>query len=84
VTVARDEVVGGLRVLAGKAEGRDVEAVLDGDGKVVRGRCNCSHWFRFKLRAGPCRHQQALRRAANGEQPAPTLERWYQWLTGAQ
>ena len=31
---------------------------------MIRGQCNCSHYFRFKLRAGPCRHMQALRRAA--------------------
>jgi len=58
-------------VLAGKVENRDVELVLNADGKVTRGQCNCSHWFQFKLRAGPCRHQQALRRAANGEATGP-------------
>ncbi len=65
----------------GKADDRDVEALLDPDGRVVRGQCSCSHYFRFKLRAGPCRHMQALRRAANGERPAGTVEQWYRSLT---
>lgn len=38
-----------------------VEAVLDGDGVISRAKCSCSHFFRFKLRAGPCRHLLALR-----------------------
>jgi hypothetical protein len=76
--VSRDETVGGVRAVVGWAEDRDVEAVCDPDGRVVRGRCSCSHYFRFKLRAGPCRHMQALRRAADGEKPAGTLEQWFQ------
>src|SRR5581483_7900573 len=59
VTVKRDETVGGVRVIAGQAERRDVEVVCDADGRITRGQCNCSHYFRFKLRAGPCRHMQA-------------------------
>ena len=54
-----------------------MEVVCDADGKVTRGQCNCSHYFRFKLRAGPCRHMQALRRAANGEKPVSSVEQWY-------
>jgi hypothetical protein len=82
VNVSRDETVAGVRVLAGKVENRDVEAVLDPDNKLIRGQCNCSHYFRFKLRSGPCRHMQALRRAASGEQAAGTLQQWYQWFVG--
>ena len=77
VKVRRDETVAGLRLIVGRAEDRDVEAVLDGDGKITKGNCNCSHYFRFKLRAGPCRHMQAVRRAANGEKPVGTLEAWF-------
>ena len=40
----------------------------------------CSHYFRFKLRAGPCRHMQAVRRAANGEKPVSSLEQWFSSL----
>ena len=80
VTVTRDETVGGLRAIVGRVDGKDIEAVCDADGKITRGRCSCSHYFRFKLRAGPCRHMQALRRAASGEKPAGTLEQWYRSL----
>ncbi len=80
VKVTRDETVAGMRSLVGKAEGKDTEALLDQDGKVIRGNCSCSHYFRFKLRAGPCRHMQALRRAAFGEKPVGTLEQWYRSL----
>jgi hypothetical protein len=82
VTVTRNETTGGLRVIVGRAERRDVEVVCDADGRITRGQCNCSHYFRFKLRAGPCRHMQALRRAADGERPAGTLEQWYRMLIG--
>jgi len=84
VTLARDETVSGVRVLAGRVENRDVEVVINADGKITRGQCNCSHYFRFKLRAGPCRHMQALRRRASGEKSASTLEQWYKALTGWQ
>ena len=77
VTVTRDETVAGLRALVGRVDGKEIEVVSNADGRVTRGRCNCSHYFRFKLRAGPCRHMQALRRAANGEKPASNLEQWY-------
>jgi hypothetical protein len=82
VRVTRDETVGGLRALAGQVENRQVEVVRDSDGRVIRGQCDCSHYFRFKLRAGPCRHMQALRRTADGTRPVGTLERWYRMLLG--
>ncbi len=80
VVVARDETVGGVRVLAGKVENRDVEVVMNADGKVTRGQCNCSHYFRFKLRAGPCRHMQALRRKASDGTLVSNVEQWYRSL----
>lgn len=79
--VSRDETLAGVRVVVGRVENRDVEFIADSDGKITRGQCNCSHYFRFKLRAGPCRHMQALRRVANGEKPASTVEQWYRWIT---
>jgi hypothetical protein len=82
VRVTRDETVGGLRALTGQVESKEIEVVCDPDGRVTRGQCNCSHYFRFKLRAGPCRHMQALRRAADGARPAGTLEQWYRMLIG--
>lgn len=81
VKVSRDETVAGMRAIVGRAEDRDVEVLCDADGKITRGQCSCSHYFRFKLRAGPCRHMQAVRRAANGEKPVSTLEQWFRSLT---
>ena len=80
-SVARDETVGGVRVLAGKVENCEVEVVMNADGKVTRGQCNCSHYFRFKLRAGPCRHMQALRRQASGGRIVSNIEQWFRSLT---
>ena len=82
VRVTRDENAGGLRAIIGTVEHRDVEAVCDADRRVIRGQCNCSHYFRFKLRAGPCRHMQALRRSADGDRPVGTLEQWYRIIVG--
>ncbi|MHC5543891.1 metal-binding protein, partial [Singulisphaera rosea] len=54
-----------------------VSLLLDADGRMLRGKCNCSHHFRGGLRKGPCRHLQALRTAAIS-QPAPSsLEAWF-------
>ena len=83
VRVTRDETVAGMRAIVGQAEKRECEVLIDTDGRVIRGQCNCSHYYRFKLRAGPCRHMQALRRAANGEAPPGTLEQWYRSVRGA-
>jgi len=82
VKVTRDESTAGLCTLVGAVDGRDTEVLLDQDGKVIRGQCSCSHNFRFKLRAGPCRHMQALRRAASGQKSATTLEQWYRAIRG--
>jgi hypothetical protein len=78
--VTRDETVEGRRVIVGQAEERDCEILCDADGKITRGQCSCSHYFRFKLRAGPCRHMQAIRRMASGEKPASSLEQWFNSL----
>jgi hypothetical protein len=82
VRISRDEPTpGGLRMLAGKVGDRPVELLLDADGRMVRGQCTCSHHFTGGLRKGPCRHLQAMRRVALGEQPPATLARWYEWLS---
>src|SRR5262249_15902963 len=39
VRAARDEKSGGLRVITGRVENREVEAVCDADGRVIRGQC---------------------------------------------
>jgi hypothetical protein len=81
VKLTRNEVVGTNRLLVGVIDGKPVEAVLDSDHRISKGQCNCSHYFRFKLRAGPCRHMQALRRVASGEKSAKSIEQWYAGLS---
>lgn len=65
VKVVRDEQLGPRRLIMGvvRSAGSEVtcEAVLDSDGAMARAKCSCSHFFRFKLRNGPCRHLLALR-----------------------
>jgi hypothetical protein len=81
VSVSRDEPTpNGLWLLAGKVQNRPVELTLDADGRMVRGKCTCSHHFKGGLRLGPCRHLQALRTTALGGSPPSTLERWFERL----
>jgi hypothetical protein len=81
VKVARvEEPSAGLRLLSGQAEGRTVELLLNADGRMVRGKCNCSHHFKGGLRMGPCRHLQALRTVALGAKGPGTLEKWFEHL----
>ena len=62
VAVTLDERdVNGRRTLEGKVERRPVELTLDADGRMIKGKCNCTHHFSGGLRKGPCRHLQALR-----------------------
>jgi hypothetical protein len=79
VHITRDETTAsGLRLLVGNVPQRPSEVVLDGDGRILRGKCTCSHHFKSGLRRGPCRHLQALRTAAlRGVRPT-NLERWYE------
>ncbi len=83
VRLERNEPSGasGLRLLAGKVSGTAAEVVLDPDGRIVRGKCTCSHHHQFGLRRGPCRHLQALRRAGQGEGVrSSSLDEWYRSL----
>jgi hypothetical protein len=60
-------------VLAGKVEARPVEVLIDLDGRIRRGKCNCSHYREFGIRNGPCRHMIALRFEATAAiAPAPS------------
>lgn len=81
VRVARDERrPDGLRVLEGRVDGKENAVLLDADGRMLRGKCNCSHHFKNKLRRGPCRHLQALRNAAVGGTAQTSVERWFEAL----
>lgn len=79
----RDETLAsGMRVVTGKItskghEPRSVELVLDGDGRIVRGKCACSHHFKNALRKGPCRHLQAMRNSLRRTDKPATLDHWY-------
>jgi hypothetical protein len=48
-------------LVTGKVESHPVELVIDLDGRIRRGKCVCTHFRRFGVRNGPCRHMVALR-----------------------
>jgi len=78
VTLTRDERrPDGLRILEGKVPDRPVTLLLDADGRMLRGKCTCSHHFTGGLRKGPCRHLQALRRAAESQHRPQPLHEWF-------
>ena len=79
---SRTQAAGGFLV-TGVAEGKPVELFLNADGLIKRGKCVCSHHFKFGIRAGPCRHLLALRTLAMREKESGvenSLADWYQQL----
>jgi hypothetical protein len=81
VKVMQDEKTPtGLRVLAGTVENQPVELLINGDGLMMRGKCQCSHHYKGGLRRGPCRHLQALRNSILAGTRQPTLDRWFDKL----
>jgi hypothetical protein len=78
VHVTRDERrPDGLRILEGQIPDRPVSLLLDADGRMLRGKCTCSHHFTGGLRKGPCRHLQALRDGAQDRNHPRSLESWF-------
>jgi hypothetical protein len=76
--VTRDERrPDGLRVLEGRVPEHPVSVLFDADGRMLRGKCTCSHHFTGGLRRGPCRHLQALRDAADARTGPPSLDAWF-------
>jgi hypothetical protein len=70
-------------VVTGVAGGKPVELFLNTDGLIKRGKCVCSHHFKFGIRAGPCRHLLALRTLAMRETELAvenSLAGWYEQL----
>ncbi|WP_422927330.1 hypothetical protein [Singulisphaera sp. PoT] len=67
----------GLRILSGKASERPVSLLLDADGRMLRGKCTCSHHYKGGLRKGPCRHLQALRTFADARPAPASIESWF-------
>jgi hypothetical protein len=78
VRINRDEVrPDGLRVLEGQILDRPASLLLDADGRMLRGKCTCSHHYAGGLRRGPCRHLQALRDRASTHPGPSSLEAWF-------
>jgi hypothetical protein len=78
VKVTRDERRDdGLRILEGEVPDRPVSLLLDADGRMLRGKCTCSHHFTGGLRRGPCRHLQALRDRTLPLQASRSLDAWF-------
>lgn len=51
----------GLSLLSARVGDQDCELLIDGDGRLRRGKCGCSYFRAAGLRKGPCRHLLALR-----------------------
>jgi hypothetical protein len=49
-----------------RVQDTEVEAMFDGDGGLNKAKCNCSFFYKNRLRAGPCRHLLALRMKVAG------------------
>lgn len=65
VKISREEPLSAARrLVVAKADGTSVEAIFDSDGGYSKAKCSCSHFHKYRLRAGPCRHLIALRLAA--------------------
>jgi hypothetical protein len=79
---SQQEAPRGAMVYTGKAEGKPVELLIDGDGMIRRGKCLCGHHRRAGIRMGPCRHLLALRHAAlRGNEASDTsTAQWYNRL----
>lgn len=63
VKIERQESLGGRTLVVAKVGGTSVEATFTSDGALGRARCTCSHFHKFRLRTGPCRHLLALQLA---------------------
>jgi hypothetical protein len=81
VQITRDETrADGLRILEGKILDRPVTLLIDADGRMLRGKCSCSHHFTGGLRKGPCRHLQALRDKTSIRKGPASLAAWFAGL----
>jgi hypothetical protein len=60
-------------VLSGKVGTTSVEIMVDLDGRIRRGKCQCSHFYKFGIRNGPCRHMIALRSLSTFNRPPSRL-----------
>ena len=80
---SRQELGDGSALVAGAVAGTPAELLMDGDGRIRRGKCVCGHHRAYGIRKGPCRHLLALRavalRRAGGEDASPAA--WYSRLS---
>jgi hypothetical protein len=78
IRITRDETrPDGHRVVEGQILERPASLLLDADGRMLQGKCTCSHHFTGGLRKGPCRHLQALRDRASARPGPSSLEGWF-------
>lgn len=62
VSLRREELLTQGRTLYQADVNRQAcEALIDLDGAMSKAKCGCSHFRRFAMRKGPCRHLLALR-----------------------
>jgi hypothetical protein len=76
--LSRQSGLSGGEILTAKSGTHNIELLINSEGLITRGKCNCSHHFKFGLRKGPCRHLQAARNLAL----APVFDArspWYEW-----
>lgn len=82
---SRLEAPRGGYVLGGTVDGTPVEIIVDADGAIKRGKCLCSHYHRFGMRNGPCRHMLALSwRSSAKALEAFRASSWYNQLREGQ
>lgn len=68
----------GGELLSGKSGSYEIELLINSEGMISRGKCGCSHHFKFGLRRGPCRHLQAARNRSLTSGLDATVP-WYEW-----
>lgn len=65
VRLTREEFLpNARRLMVAEIDKLQCEAIVDADGAMTKAKCGCSHFYKFRLKAGPCRHLLALRLAA--------------------
>lgn len=80
---SKQDIPGTGLLVTGVADGKPVEFLMNSDGQLKRGKCLCSHHFRFGIRNGPCAHLLALRTFVLREKQSAvesSLTGWYQQL----
>ena len=69
--VKREALPNARRELWARHNNMECQAIVDSDGALTKARCGCSHFYRFKLKKGPCRHLLALKLMAQAEGERP-------------